>query len=65
MTNKLNILILKDGEKWYQSRRVWGAVLSLTACIATIFFPIIALKIVPVITLIASTLGIKSFIAPK
>jgi len=52
-------------EKFYTSRRVWGAALALLATIGVVVLPDQYDLIIAASTVIASTLGITSFVSPK
>lgn len=53
-------------EKFWQSRRVWGAGLSLLAIIASVMFPEkVPDVVIPVFSAVAAMLGLTSWRFPK
>jgi len=52
-------------EKWFQSRRVWAALLSLVAVVAITLFPEQYEVIATLATLGAGSLGLSSWTMPK
>jgi len=61
---KMEIVIKEEKQKWYQSRRVWAAGLTFIASIAVTVAPEQYDVIIQICMLIASLLGITSWIAP-
>jgi len=61
----MEVIEMVNKEKWYQSRRIWGACLTLAALIAMFFFPTQYDTIAMIGMGIASGLGITSWVAPK
>lgn len=65
MALKIEVYDMVINEKWYKSRRVWAAALSLAATVGIVTFPDQYEIIVGACTVIASVLGIQSFRKPK
>jgi len=61
----VEIVVPQAKEKWYQSRRIWGAILSLSATVAIVIVPEHYDLIIVLSTSIAGILGIYSWTAPK
>ncbi len=56
---------VKQKEKWYQSRRMWGAILSALAAVGVFLFPEQYEAVVSLCTVLAGGLGVTSWIKPK
>ena len=58
-------IVIEKIEKWYQSRRLWGAGLTLVATIILLVTPENYDLVSSFMMLAASALGITSWVAPK
>jgi len=55
----------KGNEPWYMSRRIWSAILTLLITVGVTIFPESYELILQIGGVLASTLGITSWVVPK